>query len=58
MIGSLESGSAWDSITSLLAVTEALVARVTELSGLGAADRLGRLESLRSRLFDDGDRTP
>jgi DNA-binding MurR/RpiR family transcriptional regulator len=43
MIGAVETGGAWDSITSLLAVTEALVARVTELSGLGAADRLGRL---------------
>jgi DNA-binding MurR/RpiR family transcriptional regulator len=53
MIGAVETGDAWDSITSLLAVTEALVARVTELSGLGAADRLGRLETLRSRLFDD-----
>lgn len=56
-IGAVESGGAWDSVTSLLAMTEALVARATELSGLGAADRMGRLETLRSRLFDD-DRTP
>jgi DNA-binding MurR/RpiR family transcriptional regulator len=56
-VGAVESGGAWDSVTSLLAMTEALVARATELSGLGAADRMGRLETLRSRLFDD-DRTP
>jgi DNA-binding MurR/RpiR family transcriptional regulator len=58
IVGSVDSGGAWDSTTALLAVTEALVARVTELAGLGAADRMGRLETLRSRLFDEGERTP
>ncbi|WP_088344659.1 MULTISPECIES: MurR/RpiR family transcriptional regulator [Rhodomicrobium] len=57
-IGAVESGGAWDSITALLGVTEALVARVTELSGLDTADRMGRLETLRRRLFDEGGRTP
>ncbi len=58
IVGAVESGGAWDSVTALLAVTEALVARVTELSGLETADRMGRLETLRMRLFDDGERTP
>ncbi|MBC8050755.1 MAG: MurR/RpiR family transcriptional regulator [Chitinophagales bacterium] len=54
MVGNVESGRAWDSITSLLAVTEALVARVTELFGVETADRMGRLETLRMRLFREG----
>lgn len=54
MVGWVESDGTWDSISSLLAVTEALTARVTELSGAKTAERLARLESLRERLFEDG----
>jgi DNA-binding MurR/RpiR family transcriptional regulator len=52
MIGWVESDATWDSIAALLALTEALTARVTELSGAKTAERLARLESLRERLLD------
>ena len=55
MVGWVESDGTWDSIAALLALTEALTARVTELSGAKTAERLARLESLRERLFEDGD---
>ncbi len=55
MVGWGESHGTWDSIASLLAVTEALTARVTELSGGKTAERLARLESLRERLLEDGE---
>jgi DNA-binding MurR/RpiR family transcriptional regulator len=55
MTGWVESDATWDSIAALLAVTEALTARVTELSGPKTAERLARLESLRERLTEDGD---
>jgi DNA-binding MurR/RpiR family transcriptional regulator len=55
MVGWVESDGTWDSIASLLALTEALTARVTELSGAKTAERLARLESLRERLFEEGD---
>jgi DNA-binding MurR/RpiR family transcriptional regulator len=55
MVGWGESDGTWDSIAALLAVTEALTARVTELSGAKTADRLARLESLRERLLKNGD---
>ncbi len=51
MIGIVESAGTWDSLTALLAITEALAARVTELSGGTTPERLARLESLRERLF-------
>jgi DNA-binding MurR/RpiR family transcriptional regulator len=51
MIGWVESDGTWDSIAALLALTEALTARITELSGGSTAERLARLESLRERLF-------
>jgi DNA-binding MurR/RpiR family transcriptional regulator len=51
MTGVLESAGTWDSLSSLLAITEALSARVTELSGATTPDRLARLESIRSRFF-------
>jgi DNA-binding MurR/RpiR family transcriptional regulator len=52
MIGWVESDGTWDSVAALLAITEALTARVTELSGTKTAERLARLESLRERLFE------
>jgi DNA-binding MurR/RpiR family transcriptional regulator len=55
MVGWVESDGTWDSIAALLAVTEALTARITELSGTKTAERLARLESLRQRLFQDDD---
>jgi DNA-binding MurR/RpiR family transcriptional regulator len=58
MVGWVESDGTWDSIAALLAVTEALTARVTELSGAKTAERLARLESLRERLFEDGESAP
>jgi DNA-binding MurR/RpiR family transcriptional regulator len=54
MVGWMQSDATWDSIAALLAVTEALTARVTELSGAKTAERLARLESLRERLVEDG----
>jgi len=51
MVGIVESEGTWDSLTALLAITEALAARVTELSGGTTHERLARLESLRDRLF-------
>lgn len=57
-VGATDSGGAWDSVTSLLALTEALAARVTELLGTDTAERLGRLETLRARLFNDNERKP
>jgi DNA-binding MurR/RpiR family transcriptional regulator len=51
MIGIAESAGTWDSLTALLAITEALASRVTELSGGTTPERLARLESLRERLF-------
>jgi DNA-binding MurR/RpiR family transcriptional regulator len=51
MVGIVESAGTWDSLTALLAITEALAARVTELSGSTTPERLARLESLRDRLF-------
>jgi DNA-binding MurR/RpiR family transcriptional regulator len=55
MVGWMDSDATWDSIAALLAVTEALTARVTELSGAKTAERLARLESLRERLLKDGE---
>ena len=55
MVGWVESDGTWDSIAALLALTEALTARVTELSGAKTAERLSRLELLRERLFEDGE---
>jgi len=46
-----DSAGAWDSLTALFALTEALIARVTELEGGGTTERLGRLESIRARLL-------
>lgn len=51
MIGVVESAGTWDSLAALLAITEALASRVTELSGGTTPERLARLESLRERLF-------
>ena len=46
-----ESAGAWDSLSAMFALTEALIARVTELEGGGTTERLGRLESIRDRLL-------
>ncbi|WP_246398286.1 MurR/RpiR family transcriptional regulator [Hansschlegelia beijingensis] len=51
LVGATESAGAWDSFASLLAVTEALVARATELSGPETVERLGRLEQIRARVL-------
>jgi DNA-binding MurR/RpiR family transcriptional regulator len=50
-----ESAGAWDSLSALFALTEALIARVTELEGGGTTERLGRLENIRARLLGPGD---
>jgi DNA-binding MurR/RpiR family transcriptional regulator len=47
MVAKYASIGAWDSITAHLALTEALVARVTELSGPRTSERLVRIESMR-----------
>lgn len=52
MAGRFASVGAWDSITAHMAITEALVARVTELSGEGTADRLTRIEAIRGWIDD------
>ncbi|GBD48709.1 MurR/RpiR family transcriptional regulator [Methylopila sp. Yamaguchi] len=53
LIGATESAGAWDSFTSLTAVTEALVARVTELMSQEAAERLGRVEQIRAKMLGE-----
>ena len=53
MVGKYGSVGAWDSITAHLAITEALIARVTELSGERTADRLTRIESIRGWIDDE-----
>lgn len=53
LVGATESAGAWDSFASLLALTEALLARVTELSSQEAAERLARLEQIRSKVLDE-----
>jgi DNA-binding MurR/RpiR family transcriptional regulator len=53
MAGKFDSVGAWDSITAHMAITEALVARVTELSGKRTADRLTRIESIRGWIDDE-----
>jgi DNA-binding MurR/RpiR family transcriptional regulator len=53
MVGKFDSVGAWDSITAHMAITEALVARVTELSGERTADRLTRIESIRGWIDDE-----
>ncbi len=47
-----ETGAAavWDSVAALLAVSEALIARVSELEGTTLDHRLQELETLRSRM--------
>lgn len=52
MVGKFDSVGAWDSITAHMAITEALVARVTELSGARTADRLTRIEAVRGWIKD------
>jgi DNA-binding MurR/RpiR family transcriptional regulator len=53
IVGSFQSVGTWDSITAHLAITEALVARVTELSGDRTADRLTRIDAIRTVFEDD-----
>jgi DNA-binding MurR/RpiR family transcriptional regulator len=48
-----ESAGAWDSLSALFALTEALIARVTELEGGSTTERLTRLESIRAHLLKD-----
>lgn len=50
MVGKFNSVGAWDSVTAHMAIAEALVARVTELSGERTADRLTRIETLRGQI--------
>ncbi|MGA0533039.1 MurR/RpiR family transcriptional regulator [Hansschlegelia sp. KR7-227] len=53
LVGATESVGAWDSFASLLALTEALVARVTELSGEHTDERLGQLEQIRAKVLGE-----
>jgi DNA-binding MurR/RpiR family transcriptional regulator len=53
LVGATESDGAWDSFASLLALTEALVARVTELASQDAAARLSRLEQIRAKVLGE-----
>ena len=46
-----DSAGAWDSLSALFALTEALIARVTELEDTATTERLGRLENIRARLL-------
>jgi DNA-binding MurR/RpiR family transcriptional regulator len=48
-----DSAGAWDSLSALLALTEAMIARVTELEGGSTTERLARLESIRAQLLKD-----
>lgn len=50
-----DSAGAWDSLSAMLALTEALIARVTELEGGSTTERLGRLETIRARLLGPKD---
>jgi DNA-binding MurR/RpiR family transcriptional regulator len=52
LIAPVESNGAWDSLSALLALSEALMARTTDLLGAEAAERLARLEQLRARMID------
>lgn len=52
LIAPVASRGAWDSLAALLALTEALMSRTTDLIGEEAAERLARLEQLRARLID------
>lgn len=54
LIAPVASRGAWDSLSALLALSEALMARTTDLIGEEAAERLARLEQLRARLIDPG----
>jgi len=53
IVGRFQSVGIWDSITAHLAIIEALVARVTELSGDRTADRLTRIDAIRAVFEDD-----
>jgi DNA-binding MurR/RpiR family transcriptional regulator len=50
LVAPVESLGAWDSLSALLAISEALVARATEAIGDEAAGRLARLERLRAQM--------
>lgn len=50
LVGPTDSAGAWDSFTGLLALTEALIARVTELSAQETAERLAQIEQIRAKL--------
>lgn len=53
LVGATDSAGAWDSFASLLALTEALLARVTELSSHETAERLARLEQIRAKMLGE-----
>lgn len=48
------SVGAWDSFAALMGLAEALVARVTELTGQEATERLAKVEQIRAKLWEDG----
>ncbi len=50
-----DSAGAWDSLSGPFALTEALIARVTELEGGATTERLVRLENIRTRLLGQKD---
>ena len=53
LVGGTDSAGAWDSFASLLGLTEALVARITELASHETAERLARLENIRGKLMEE-----
>ena len=53
LVGPTDSEGAWDSFTSIVALVEALVARVTELSAQSTAERLARLEQIRAKMMGE-----
>lgn len=50
LVAETGAGGVWDSAAALLAVTEALIARVSDLAGATLNRRLQALEALRSRM--------
>lgn len=52
LVAPVTSRGAWDSLAGLLALSEALMARTTDLVGAQAEERLARLEQLRAQLLE------
>ncbi|WP_020180379.1 MurR/RpiR family transcriptional regulator [Methylopila sp. M107] len=54
LVAPTDSDGAWDSFSALAAITEALVARVTEIGSQEAAERLAKVEQIRAKLLGEG----